>query len=270
MFANNNQPFYWGVTAEAFSLGPLHIRWYGLLFAFAFLAGYRIVAWVFARENKPSVDLDPLFITMFLGTVLGARLGHCLLYEPGFYLSHPLEILKIWQGGLASHGAGIGMFIALYLYARRRNNQPYLWLLSRMTIVVALGGALIRLGNFFNSEIIGKPTDIWWAVVFAHIDSLPRHPAQLYESLAYLAVFIVLVYLYRRTNPRTNQSLLLGFFLSTVFIMRFLIEFLKEPQVEFERRMMLDLGQILSLPLIFLGLLFLYQWGRNFRKEPPQ
>src|SRR5262249_49124455 len=158
-----------------------------------FVLGYLIVRWQFRIEGKPESDLDHLLIYLVLGTIIGARLGHCLLYEPRFYLSHPLQILRIWEGGLASHGGATGVLIALYLYCRRRPNQPFLWLLDRVVVPTALGASLIRLGNLFNSEILGVPTQVPWAFVFVRVSSEPLHPAQLYESLSYLLVFFVLL-----------------------------------------------------------------------------
>jgi phosphatidylglycerol---prolipoprotein diacylglyceryl transferase len=257
-----NDAFHWGIAPEAFQLGQFQIRWYGLCFALAFVVGYQIIAWIYRREKKPAADLDSLFISMFLGTLLGARLGHCLFYEPEYYLTHPVEMLKVWHGGLASHGAVIGILIAVYVYSRKHKDQPCLWVLSRMTLACALGGAFIRLGNFFNSEIVGKPTDFFSAVIFTRIDHLPRHPAQLYESVSYVVIFALLMFFYRRSSTETNSKLLLGFYFASVFLIRFLIEFVKEPQVEFERMLPLDLGQLLSIPFIALGLVLLWQWWK--------
>ena len=260
--------FYWSADPEAFSLGPITVRWYGMLFALAFLLGYYLVSWIFRLEHKNESDLDRLFLHMFLGIVLGARLGHCLFYEPAYFLSNPLEILKIWRGGLASHGALIGVFLALFIYAKKAQDQSYLWVLSRMTLPCALGGSLIRLGNLLNSEIIGKPSTLPWAVVFEVIDRTPRHPSQLYESLSYLLVFFVLLFIYRKTSGQAATKLLLGIYLSLTFSFRFLIEFTKEPQSGFEQNWFLDLGQLLSLPLIGLGLALLYCARRNKSTSP--
>ena len=258
--------FHWGIIPVLLQLGPLQIRWYGLCFAFAFLAGYQVVAWMFRRENKPEEDLDRLFITMFLGTVIGARLGHCLFYEPDYFLSNPLEILKIWRGGLSSHGATTGIIIALYLYSRKRPEQPYMWVLSRISMVCALGGCFVRIGNFFNSEIVGKPSNLPWAVVFTRLDRIPRHPAMLYESLSYLILFFILTYVYLRTNPLKNPKLIFGLCFIIMFSSRFFIEFTKEPQEDFERSLPLDMGQLLSIPMVALGLYLLIKYFRENRK----
>ena len=260
---------YWNQDPDLFSIGPLTIRWYGLLFALGFFLGYVIVRWMYRRENKPERDLDPLLIYMLLGTVIGARLGHVLFYDPGYYLSRPLEILKIWQGGLASHGGAIGILIALYLYARKHPGQSFLWLLDRIAVPTALAGALIRLGNLFNSEIVGEPSDLPWAVVFARVDTLPRHPAQMYESLAYAAVFLLLMAVYRRVGKETPRGLLLGLFLGAVFTARFFIEFVKVPQAAFGTDLALSMGQWLSLPFIIAGALLLARiWVRSRSARP--
>ena len=200
----------------------------------------------------------------------GARLGHCLFYDPAYYLRHPLEILAFWKGGLASHGGAVGILIALYWYARRRPDQPYLWLLDRIAVPAALAGSLIRLGNLFNSEILGHPTQVPWAFVFPLFDSTPRHPVQLYESLAYMLVFIILLRLYARWRAETPRGSLLGLFLVMIFTSRFFLEFFKEPQAAYERNFALTVGQWLSLPLILAGLAFLWRaFHVSTRKDSP-
>ncbi|MEJ2543846.1 MAG: prolipoprotein diacylglyceryl transferase [Calditrichaceae bacterium] len=175
----------WNVNPEIFHIGFISIRYYSLLFMLSFILGIAIFHGVYKRENKPKEDLDPLLIYMMLGTVIGARLGHCLFYDPSYYLSNPIKILKVWEGGLASHGAAIGILLSLYLYSRKHPDQPFLWLVDRIVITVALAGFFIRMGNLFNSEIIGKPTDVPWAFKFIRAqvpDPLtPRHPTQIYE-----------------------------------------------------------------------------------------
>lgn len=249
----------WNVDPVLLHLGFLQVRWYGLLFMLGFVFGYLIAQRMFRLENKPEDTADRLVVYMFFGTLIGARLGHCLFYEPGYYLSHPLEIFKVWQGGLASHGGLIGIGIAIYLYSRKNAGQPFLWVLDRMSIVAALGAALIRLGNLFNSEIIGKPTDVPWAFIFRKVDALPRHPTQLYESLIYLIVFIFLLAIYRKKPNAIRHGWIAGFLLTTVFTMRFLIEFLKENQVAAEQGMALNIGQLLSMPAVLIGLYLMYR-----------
>jgi prolipoprotein diacylglyceryl transferase len=166
----------WNVNPELFKLGPLTVRWYGVLFALAFYCGFFIVHRMFRVEHKNENALNSLLIYMVAGAVVGARLGHCLFYEPDYYFKHPLEILEIWRGGLDSHGGAAGILIAIYFYARRRPDQPYLWVMDRIVVPTALGGAFIRLGNLFNSEILGTPTNVPWAFKFLQVDATPRHP----------------------------------------------------------------------------------------------
>ncbi len=256
---------HWDVSPELLRLGPFALRWYGLCFVLGFLLGYFIVRWIFQREHKPERDLDRLLFYMLAGTIIGARLGHCLFYEPAFYLRHPLEILMIWKGGLASHGGAIGILISLYLYSRSRPEQPYLWLLDRIAIPTALGGCFIRLGNLFNSEILGTPTDVPWAFVFARIDDVPRHPAQLSESIVYLLIFAVLLAVYRKLGERTPRGLLTGLFLALVFGARFPIEFVKVRQAAFGEGLPLSMGQLLSIPMILAGLVLLWRADRTRR-----
>ncbi len=202
------------------------------------------MTWVFKKENRPQTDLEQLSVYMIFGTVIGARLGHCLFYNPAYYLSNPIEILKVWEGGLASHGAAIGILTAIYLFSEKKKNYSMLWVLDRVVIVVALAGTFIRLGNLFNSEIIGIPTDVSWAFIFTAVDDIPRHPAQLYESIAYFIIFLILLFIYYKEMEKTKSGLLFGLFLVLVFSFRFLIEFVKENQSGFEETMVLNMGQI--------------------------
>lgn len=336
-----------------FSIFGREARWYGLLFAGAFAFGQMVILRMFRAEGKPDKDVEAITIYMLVAVVLGARLGHCLLYEPEYYLSHPLEILKVWKGGLASHGAAAGILAAIWLYSyqRRADGQTYLWVLDRIVITVALGGALIRMGNLMNSEIIGRPTDVPWAFIFAHsgteaitatapdaitfvkyhdtgrelvneggdhfrvldteiglkqrfldpiqrqdlaarqipfvlehseeasehfrpaeapinprltesginvdLAAVPRHPAQLYESLSTFATFLLLFFLWNKMKSNTPQGLLFGIFCILNFGLRFCYEFLKENQVEFEDELFLNMGQILSIPLVIVGIIAL-------------
>jgi phosphatidylglycerol:prolipoprotein diacylglycerol transferase len=251
--------FHWDIDPELIRVGPLAVRYYGLLFAAAFIQGLYIMRWVLAREGRPQDELDPLFGYLFVGTVVGARLGHCLFYDPEYYLLNPLEIVKIWEGGLASHGAVLGILLATYLFVRTRPKIAYMWLLDRLVLTVAPGGALIRLGNFFNSEILGTPTHVPWAIVFARYDSVPRHPAQLYESLAYLYIFGLLVSVYRRRGATTRPGLLLGLFLTAAFGLRFCIEFVKLRQEAFAVSLPLNMGQLLSVPVVLAGLVLVWR-----------
>ena len=258
------RPFItWTASPELIDLGAISIRWYGLLFALAFLSGYYLFVWFFRRENKPEEDLSSLLVYLLLGTLIGARLGHCLFYEPGYYLSRPFQMLMIWKGGLASHGGAVGILAALYFYSRRHRDQPYLWLLDRLVIATALGGAFIRLGNLFNSEIVGIPTDVPWAFVFTRIDTVPRHPAQLYESISYLLIFLLLLVIYRERGAKTPRGLLTGLFLILVFGARFLIEFVKMPQAAFSVPGPFSMGQLLSVPAVIAGIVLLLRVGKT-------
>ncbi len=251
------QHIVWSVDPEIFSLGSLSIRYYGLLWALSFLFGYMIFDRIVKKENLPNDYLDKLTIYMAIGTIVGARLGHCLFYEPTYYLSHPIDILKIWQGGLASHGAAIGIILALWLFSRK-TKRPIIYILDRIVITVALAGVLIRLGNLMNSEIYGVETILPWGFIFSlRGEIVPKHPTQIYEALSYLIGFIVLVWVYKKNDAKPKPGLLFGLFLIFTFATRFVIEFIKEPQVGFEESMMLNMGQWLSVPFILAGVYFI-------------
>lgn len=214
--------------------------------------------WVYIREGKALTSLDKIFIYMVLGAVLGARLGHCLFYDPGYYLANPLEILKIWEGGLASHGGTIGMLLAMYLYAKQTEDMSFYWILDRMTLPISLGSFFIRSGNFFNSEIIGIPTTVPWAIIFSRVDDIPRHPAQLYEALVYISLFILLFFIYKKHGEKIKPGFMMGLLMVIIFGSRFFIEFVKIPQEAFVPILNLNMGQWLSLPFVFIGTLFIY------------
>jgi len=256
----------WNMHPTLFHWGWVQVRWYGLFFALSFVWGNWFLQWVFKRENKSLESGDKLLIYIVVATIVGARLGHTLFYEPGYYLSNPIEILKIWKGGLASHGAGISILLALYLFTRSTPGFTFFWVLDRMAVATVLGAFLIRMGNFFNSEILGKPTNADWGIIFQRVDSIPRHPAMLYESFAYLLIFIVLMLLFLKSNLPSKPGALGGFALFAVFSTRFLVEFVKEQQVAFESGMILNMGQLLSIPLILLGIaLFVF----SFKNKTP-
>lgn len=358
----------WNANPEIFTLPipfldkELTLRWYGLFFALGFLISQQILYYIFKKEGKPEKDVDTLTIYMVVATVIGARLGHVLFYEPEKYLSNPLDILKIWEGGLASHGGAIGILFALWLYSRKKKpGQNYLQTLDRIVILVALTGALIRFGNMMNSEIIGKPTESGYGVVFARNvtevlkndgsvksvqytknDSLPangslqpikilmefeknessdyntyhrymrgpvedelntnpyiqehvvqtgpldykliqdeagtfygiintyavpRHPGQLYESISCIVLFAFLLWLWFRHKLNLPEGRVFGIFLIVCFGMRIVWEFFKENQVEFENSLPLNMGQILSIPLVLVGFYFLV---RSYRKPQTQ
>lgn len=257
---------YWDVSPDIVTIGPFTIRWYGLLFALSFIVGYQIFYIIYKKENRPEQDLNDLIWYMILGTVLGARLGHCFFYNPSYYLANPLEILQVWKGGLASHGAAIGILTAIYLFVKKHKDYSFLWLMDRLVITAALAGFFIRMGNLFNSEIIGVETDVPWAFVFASVDNIPRHPAQLYEAIAYLFSFILLITFYFKSNAKFKSGFIFGLFLILIFGFRFLIEFIKEDQTYFEKGMLLNMGQILSIPFLFLGLYLIFRKDKKIIK----
>lgn len=244
----------WNVDPVLLHLGPLQLRWYGLLFTAGILLAYRVGVWSFELAGGDREETNRLLSYVVVGTVVGARLGHCLLYEPAYYLRHPLEILAVWRGGLASHGGAVGIVLAVWLFARR-TGRDLRWLLDRVAVTAPIAAASIRVGNFFNSEIVGRPSNGPWAVVFARLDPLPRHPAMLYEAAAYLITFGVMLWLEWLTGIRERLGALTGILLVLVFGARFAIEFLKEPQEAFEAALPLDLGQLLSIPAVLIGVL---------------
>jgi phosphatidylglycerol:prolipoprotein diacylglycerol transferase len=255
---------HWDFNPIIFTIGPLAIRWYGLLFVGAFIAGQIMMARFFKKEGRPPEHAEQLMLYALFGTILGARLVHCLFYDPSYYLSNPMAILRIWEGGLASHGGAIGLLLGLWFGCRAmRPTIPFWWLVDRATIPSALGAIFVRLANFLNSEIIGKPTDGSWGIIFDHVDPLfPRHPVQLYEAAAYLLTFLMLFGIYKRQGDKTPQGLLLGCFFLLVFSARLVIEFFKEPQASYEAGQWLSVGQYLSLPFMALGVFFLVRAWR--------
>jgi phosphatidylglycerol---prolipoprotein diacylglyceryl transferase len=253
----------WNVSPEIISFGGFGLRWYSLLFLAGFLIGYKITFQIFKKEKINLSYVEPLFTYMFLGTLLGARLGHILFYEPEVFIEEPLRVLKVWEGGLASHGGVIGIVISLYIFSRRYKIPGYLWLLDRLAIPSALAAALIRVGNFFNSEILGRPTDVPWAITFAKIDDVPRHPAQLYEAICYFVVFGLLVFFYKKANFRKAHGFFMGLLLVMIFGFRFFVEFLKEHQVDFEKSLPLDMGQLLSIPFVLVGIFLIWRSRKN-------
>lgn len=267
----------WDWNPTLIMLGNLDIRWYGLMWAIAILVAERILAYAYKREGLPPRTIESAFLWIVLGTFIGARVGHCLFYEPEVYLAEPWRIITgIRDGGMASHGATIGIILGVWGFTRR-NHLPFIWGMDRIAIVAPLSGAVIRFGNLFNSEIVGYPTDVAWGFKFVRhdayrawveyngdvpaeiIENIPaRHPAQLYEALCYIAIFAVVMYLYfRKDMGRRRPGVLISIALIGIFTLRFFIEFLKERQVDFEEGMSLDMGQLLSIPFIILGVAIL-------------
>lgn len=256
----------WNIDPEITKLfGLIPLRYYGILFVTGLMMGYLIVKQIYRKENIPVENLDRLTIYIFIGTFIGARLGHCLFYEPEYYLRNPLEIILpfkwkiggnfefIGYQGLASHGGAIGVLLAILVYCRK-NHFDFLWVLDRIAIAAPVTCMFIRFGNFMNSEIIGEPTNSNFGVVFQKVDLLPRHPAQLYEAFAYLLIFIILVWSYWMFKKTKKDGYIFGLALIMLFAARFFIEFFKINQVEFENGMLINMGQLLSIPFILIGI----------------
>ncbi len=259
---------HWDIDPEIFNIGSFAVRWYGLLFALGFLLGYQLVERMFKKEGIPLEWLEKLFIYTLIATIIGARLGHVFFYGWEFYSQNPIEIFKVWRGGLASHGATIGILIALYFYSKKVSKKSILWVLDRVAVPVALAGFFIRMGNLMNSEIVGTQTNLAWGFEFVRASIYeplaPRHPAQLYEALCYLMSFGILMFMYWKTNAKEYAGRLIGAFFIFIFTARFFIEFIKENQEEFEEGMMLNMGQWLSIPFILLGVYLVYN---SFKKQ---
>ncbi|WP_313191812.1 prolipoprotein diacylglyceryl transferase [Sphingobacterium sp.] len=265
----------WGPEPEIFKIGSFGVRWYSLCWLLAFVVSYFLMLKIFKREGKSQELLDKLTIYIFVGTLVGARLGHCFFYDWAYYKEHFLEIFIPFQKingsweltgftGLASHGGAIGILIALWLFSRNTKTN-FMWITDRLILVVPIAGAFIRLGNFFNSEMIGNPTDLPWAVAFTHIDQIPRHPAQMYEAIAYVIIFFILWAMYQK-NKDPKPGKLFGIFLILLFGARFVIEYVKIDQVAFEAGMLLNMGQILSIPFILLGIFLLVRKPKETKK----
>ena len=257
----------WTANPNLYS-GFITVRWYGLMFAIGFLVGYQIMYHIFKHEGAPEKWLSPMFFYVVIATVLGARLGHVFFYEWDYYSQHPADILKIWEGGLASHGGTLGIIIAMILYQRFVTTRSLLWTLDRLAVPVGFVATLIRLGNLMNHEIYGAVTSQPWGFRFIKnigqymqgaepIFTEPSHPTQLYEALCYLVVFVVCMYLYWRRNAQERPGLILGVFFIGIFGSRFFIEFLKNVQVGWEMQWRntigLDQGQMLSIPFVVAG-----------------
>ncbi len=248
----------WNADPTLFEFGPLAVRWYGLAFAVGFIVGYNIVARMFRHEGAPERWLGILLTYVVIATVVGARLGHVFFYEWDYYSAHPEKIIRIWEGGLASHGGTIAIIIALFIYSWLVTKKPASWVFDKIVVAIALVGGLIRLGNLMNSEIYGGPTDLPWGFVFVRDgQTVPAHPTQIYEALCYFALFALLMWMYWKRNAEERPWLITGVFFIGIFLPRFLIEYVKNVQVESEYQMIatygMNLGQMLSIPFILLG-----------------
>ncbi len=272
----------WNVDPELFTIFGREIRWYGLLWVIGLIVAVYIVQRIYDQEKLPQKWFDSLFIYMMLGIILGARLGHCLFYEPGYYLAHPLEILKIWEGGLASHGGVIGIIIAVWLYSKKVTKKSMLWTFDRVIVPTGFTAAFIRLGNLMNHEIYGGPTTEPWGFRFIEnlqawkagspaIYSEPSQPTQIYEAIIYFIVFFVTMYLFWKTDAKKKQGLILGVAMIMIFLSRFFIEYLKNVQVQSEIMMRentgLILGQWLSIPFVLWGVWLIWNALRKAKQN---
>ena len=262
----------WDISPIAFSFNlgdhSFFVRWYGLFFASTFVYGILIFRYMFRREGRATDDVYDLVLYVIGGTVLGARLGHVLLYDPSYYFSHPTKIFSVWEGGLASHGAVVGILIGVWLYTRQKPNQTFLWVCDRIGLAVPLSGCLIRIGNFFNSEILGTPTELPWGVIFARVDLVPRHPVQLYEAFFYFVAFLFQLSYYEKRGNAGPEGYLFGRFFIFVFGTRFFMEFFKEEQAVYVTGSVLNLGQWLSIPAIVFGVYLVWRAKRLERNTP--
>lgn len=260
----------WDVDPVMFNIGERGIRWYGFLLAVGFMLAYLTISRVMKKEEFRQELIDKFSIYVIIGVIVGLRLGHCFFYDPVYYISNPLEILKVWQGGLASHGGAVGILFAVWLFTKN-NKLNYLEMLDKIVLVVPLAGGFVRFGNLMNSEIVGEPTSVPWAFVFKRLGDVPLHPTQLYEGIFYLIMFGVFYLIYKKYTPKWKKGTFLGWFLIVLFAFRFLIEFTKTEQVEFEGwTEAIKMGQLLSIPFVILGLFFIgreYGWFTKSKKE---
>jgi prolipoprotein diacylglyceryl transferase len=264
---NNFLYIVWDFDPVMLSIGGFEIRYYGLMWAITFLLGERFFSWYAKREGFGNEIVETGFVWIVLGAVLGARIGHCLFYEFPYYITKPWAIITEFRnGGMASHGSALGMLLGMWITCRK-HNMPYVWWLDRIMIPVALGGALVRLGNLFNSEIVGCATDMPWGFKFVRlypnlpVESIPaQHPAQLYEAICYLITFAILLWMYfKRDEGRKRPGFMFGIGLVGIFLTRPFIELIKENQEAFEEGMAMNMGQLLSIPFIIMAVYMI--WG---------
>lgn len=254
---------HWNVNPAIFRIGGFELRWYSLLFVSGFIIGWYIVRWFFRREGVSEKLLDPLLYTLLICTIVGARLGHCIFYQPDYYFgswSGFFEIFMPWKGGLASHGGTLAIVLGMIWYSHKYgkpNGFDFWWMADRIVIPICFAAAAIRLGNLFNSEIYGDVTNLPWGFVFERRGEIvPKHPTQLYEALTYLLLGLALIWVYAKKLDKIRRGEIVGYFFIILWSMRFVIEFIKEPQVGFEETMALNMGQLLSIPFILLGIAF--------------
>ncbi len=262
----------WNTSPELFSLGPLSVRWYGLMFALGFLLGYNILTKMFRHEGSNEEWVDKLFIYVIIATIVGARLGHVFFYSWDYYKDHLFEIISpvlmvdghlklVGFQGLASHGGAFGIILAVWIFSKKVTHRSILWTLDRLVVPVALVGAMIRTGNLMNSEIYGVATNLPWGFIFERNgETVAKHPTQIYEALCYLVTFALLMYFwYKKKDLKDRPGFILGAFFIGIFFTRFMIEFIKEDQEAFEATMALNMGQILSIPFVIGGAYLIYR-----------
>jgi len=262
---------HWNASPELFSLGPISVRWYGLMFAMGFLFGFSILTRMFKFEGSDPVLVEKLFVYVIVATIVGARLGHVFFYGWEYYSKHLIEIiLPIAKGesgykfvgfqGLASHGGAFGIILAVWLFSKKVSKRPILWTLDRLIVPIALVGAMIRTGNLMNSEIYGVATNLPWGFIFErNSETIAKHPTMIYEALCYLITFGILMYsYYKKKDLKDRTGFLTGVFFIGIFLTRFLIEFIKENQEAFESGMALNMGQILSIPFVLAGIWLIF------------
>ena len=267
---NDGISLHWNPDPALFHLGGFTLRWYSVLWMIAILTGSQVVYHLYKQKGLPLDTFQTLFTYSFIGIFAGARLGHCLFYDPQYFLNHPLEIILpvhfLPQGGwvftgyagLASHGGTLGLILALVLFCRKTKIH-FLDILDMMGVAAPVAAGFIRLANLMNSEIIGMPSDVPWAFIFERVDMQPRHPAQLYEALAYFLFFLVMIVIFRKKKENVRKGFYFGLCITLIFTFRFFVEFLKERQVDFENALPIDMGQILSIPFIVVGLYFVFR-----------
>ncbi|MBC9813270.1 prolipoprotein diacylglyceryl transferase [Crocinitomicaceae bacterium CZZ-1] len=263
----------WDVTPEIID-GWNTPNYYGLLFVTGLILGYYTIRKMFRKEGIPDEKLDRLVLYVVIATIVGARLGHVFFYDWSSYKQNPIDILKVWEGGLASHGGAIALVIALILYNQRVLKKPYIWIFDRIAAPIAIAGTFIRLGNLMNSEIVGSPTDLPWAFEFVHYinettkqyDPTPRHPAQLYEAIMYLIIFGILMYMFWKKSAWKQPGLIFGTFLILLFGGRFLVEFVKMGQTAYDETLTINTGQWLSVPFVLAGIGILIWSYKNKNK----
>jgi prolipoprotein diacylglyceryl transferase len=259
----------WNPSPILFKIGPLAIRYYSLMFVIAFSLGLYLMKKIFINDKISLEKLDSLFMYAVISTLAGARLGHFLFYDPQFLIHHPLEVLLPFRfnpfkftgyAGLASHGAVIGVVIAMYLYSKKVLKKPILYILDRISIPVAAGAIFVRIGNLMNSEIVGKPTHSNYGFIFRRLgEDFPRHPTQIYESVSYLIIFLILWFVYWKTDKKEKLGYIFGLFFVLLWTVRFFVEFFKAAQVEDRAQWALNTGQWLSIPLIIVGFYLMFR-----------